>query len=440
MSGNTNNSGDFLRFDSYPKAIAHIDGDAFFASCEEARDPSLRGKPVVTGKERGIIACANYAAKALGIRRGVSLRDARTLCPGLVILPSDYETYSIYSERMFAIIRRFTPSVEEFSIDEAFCDLTGLRRLYRTSYEEIARRIKETIQRELDISVSVGLSLTKTLAKICSRHRKPDAFTALPGRDLSVFLKGVELERVCGFGPNTVNLLAKCGMHNVLDFTQRPIGFADKLLGKTGRELWHELRGTAVYTVSTKKKDTYLSISKTKTFSPPASGRDIVKAQLTRNLEAAFIKLRRHTLSAKTLTVYLRTKDYTGFGRVGELTRHSSSTLDFTKLCAALFNAAFREGLYYRATGVIVSDLVTEGIDSHTLFDDPVEIAKISGLSRAVDAANKIYGKYTVHLASTGAALVYQKGHPRNAAAWRKSALLKGETERRRLNIPLLKL
>ena len=111
---------------NWPRAILHIDGDAFFTSCEEAIQPELKGKPLITGGERGIVACASYAAKKLGIKRGIALHEAKRICPGLIVLPSDYETYSLFSRRMFNIMRRFTPQVEEYSIDEAFADLTGI--------------------------------------------------------------------------------------------------------------------------------------------------------------------------------------------------------------------------------------------------------------------------------------------------------------------------
>ena len=118
----------FLSLSNWPRAILHLDADAFFASCEQAIHPELRGKPVITGKERGIVAAASYEAKARGVQRGVRLWDVKKLCPDAVILPSDYETYSLFSVRMFEILRRFSPDVEEYSIDEAFVDLTGLPR------------------------------------------------------------------------------------------------------------------------------------------------------------------------------------------------------------------------------------------------------------------------------------------------------------------------
>ena len=109
-----------LSLRSFARAILHVDADAFFASCEQAANPKLKGKPVVTGKERGIASAVSYEAKARGVRRGMTIRDVKAICPDAIHLPSDYETYSLFSQRMFAIMRRYTPDVEEYSIDEAF--------------------------------------------------------------------------------------------------------------------------------------------------------------------------------------------------------------------------------------------------------------------------------------------------------------------------------
>lgn len=145
---------------SWPRAILHIDADAFFASCEQAIHPELKGKPVVTGKERGIVAAASYEAKAMGVERGMRLVEVKKRFPGVILLPSDYETYSLFSIRMFEILRRFSPDVEEYSIDEAFADLTGLRRTFHGSYESIAAKIQQAISGELGISISAGISLS----------------------------------------------------------------------------------------------------------------------------------------------------------------------------------------------------------------------------------------------------------------------------------------
>jgi len=447
MSANTNDHADPLTISSYPRAIVHVDCDAFFTSCEAARDPALKGKPVATGKERGIVSCPSYEAKAVGVVRGMRLGEARKACPGLVVLPSDYELYSIYSLRLFEILRRFTPQVEEYSIDEAFCDLTGLRRFYRSPYSEIALKMKEAVSAELGITVSVGLSITKILAKLASKAKKPDGFTAVPGRLIHEFLKDIPPAKVCGFGPSTVALLHKCGIRSALDYVRRPLSFADKLLGKIGRELWHELRGEQVYSVSTEPKEKYLSISKTKTFSPSSADRDLVKGRLVRNLESACIKLRRHNLSARSLTIYLRRQDFSAAASEARLGGHSSSTLDFTGACAALFDEVFESGTLYRATGAILSEIIGESLVQKDLFDDPVKVERTRRLGRIIDEVNAVYGKHTLHLAASGSekkvTVTKGDGHlfqPRNDLAWRKTALLKGETFRRRLGIPLLKL
>ena len=218
--GNTNNEP--ITLHSLPKAIIHVDCDAFFASVEQAMNPELKGKPVITGKERGIASAMSYEAKRRGVVRGMRLFEVKKICPDAVILPSDYETYSLFSKRFYAILRRFTPDVEEYSIDEAFSDLSGLRRVYHTSYEDIAIKIKDTVEKELGITVSIGLSLTKSLAKICSKEHKPSGFTCVKGYDLHEFLKNKPTERVCGFGPNSVALLAKNGVYTILDYIKRP--------------------------------------------------------------------------------------------------------------------------------------------------------------------------------------------------------------------------
>jgi DNA polymerase IV len=219
---------------SFPKAIVHLDGDAFFAAVEQAIHPEWKGKPVVTGKERGIIACASYEAKALGIKRGVRLHEAQKMCRDLIVVPSDYETYCLYSKRMFNIMRRYTPIVEESSIDEGFADLTGLRRVFHTSYVEIARLMKQAIQDELDITASIGLSLSKGLCKLASKHHKPNGLTAVAGHKIHEFLQRIPLEEVWGFGPNLTAFLRKQGLSTAYDFTAMPEAWATKKWARSG--------------------------------------------------------------------------------------------------------------------------------------------------------------------------------------------------------------
>ena len=168
---------------------------------------------------------------------------------------------------MFEIIRRYTPIVEEYSIDEGFADLTGLRRTYRMSYNQIAEEIQKTIYKELDLTVSVGLSLSKSLCKIASDYRKPSGFTSINGKSILPFLKLISTEEVWGLGKNSVQLLAKYGIHTAYDFIERPEKWINQILHKPGREIWNELRGKSLMPVNPEPKKTYQSIGKGKTFS-----------------------------------------------------------------------------------------------------------------------------------------------------------------------------
>lgn len=210
-----------LTLHSFPRAILHIDGDSFFASCEVAKNPSLKGKPVITGKERGIASSMSYEAKACGVTRAMKLSDIRKLCPDAIILPSDYETYSLYSERMYEIVRRYTPEIEEYSIDECFADLTGLRRVNRMSYAEMAERIKHDLDTELGMTFSVGLSVNKVMAKVCSKWKKPSGLTIIPGYAIHLYLGKLPIEKIWGIGPNTTAYLKKLGIETALDFAKK---------------------------------------------------------------------------------------------------------------------------------------------------------------------------------------------------------------------------
>jgi DNA polymerase-4/DNA polymerase V len=281
----------------------------------------LKGRPVITGKERGIVAAASYEAKALGVQRGISLSEAKRACPDAVILPSDYETYSLFSVRMFAILRRFSPDVEEYSIDEAFVDLTGLRRSFHGPYGMIARQMQETVEQELGITVSVGVSLSKVLAKIASRHRKPHGLTLIPGREIHHYLEELPVGRVWGIGPNTTAFLRKFGIKTALAFARKEEGFITKHLSKPYQEIWHELNGRSIYPVCPEAKASYQSISKAKTFTPASIDAVFVFAQLSKNLEAACIKARRYKLAATRLIVFLRTQDFKDCGVEVRLSR-----------------------------------------------------------------------------------------------------------------------
>jgi DNA polymerase IV len=424
---------------SWPRAIVHLDADAFFASCEQAVHPELRGKPVITGKERGIVAAASYEAKARGVKRGMRLFEVRKVCPDAVILPSDYETYSLFSLRIFGILRRFSPDVEEYSVDEAFVDLTGLRRNFHGPYAMIARRMQETVGKELGITVSVGVSLTKVLAKAASKHDKPGGLTVISGREIHMYLRNLPVENIWGIGPNTSEFLRKFGITTALEFAVKDEKFIRRHLPKPFQEIWHELNGRIMYPVVAESKSSYQSISKAKTFTPASDDETFIFAQLSRNLENACIKARRYRLSAARLAVFLRTQDFRNTGIEIKLSRPTSYPADLYGPLREGFSSLCRPGVLYRRTGVVLGGLTPEEGFQYSLFDDPARIEKMARIYDAVDRLSEKFGKYTVHHAAS-LPIKLQALHEgeRGDMPGRVKELFKGENRRQRLGLPVV--
>lgn len=421
-----------------------MDGDAFFASCEQSIHPELAGKPVITGQERNIVASMSYEAKALGIKRGLAIWQARKICPAAIVLPSDYETYSLISKKMFSILRRFTPIVEESSIDEGYAEIHGLRRIYRMSYIDIARRIQDTVQKELGIPVSVGLSLNKTLSKLAAKAQKPHGFTAVRGYEIHLFLAKIDVGDICGIGPNSKSLLNKRGIRSALDYALTPRPLIKQWLGKIGIELWDELHGDYVYGLNTEEKKSYYTVMKTKTFTPPSADYDYVKAQLFRNVESAFIKIRRYRLRAKGFFVFLKRQDFKSYGYESHFNRGVVNPLEAFEWIEQALRRIYQPGTLYRSTGVGLLKLEEDAGMQFELFEDPLRMIKMHQMAESIDSINRMYGKHTVF---SGASLFLKRdknksieAEGRHALAARKTDLLPGETFRKRLQMPVWKI
>ena len=425
--------------ETFPRAILHIDADCFFASCEVARRPELKGKAVVTGLERGIVSSLTYEAKARGVRRAMSLREVKKICPDVVFLPSDYETYSLYSLRMFSIVKRFTPDVEEYSIDECFADLTGLQRSLRMSYPKIAEKIKEALDSELGFTFSVGLASNKIMAKIGSKWKKPSGLTIISNRDIKIYLDKLNVSAVWGVGPQTTAYLNKWGIATALQFANKDFDWIKTHLTKPHQEIWQELQGQMIYKVDPGKKETYQSISKTKTFTPPSNNRDYIFSQLSKNTENSCIKLRRYKLAAKKVFFFLKTQEFNYHGYEFKLERPTDNPIEIIKLIDKYFNSVYSSGKLFRASGIVLMDLIENVSRQADLFNEVATAEKISKIFGSVDGMSARYGKHTLFLGSSLAAMNRtQHIGDRKIPAERKNNLFKGETARKRLGIPFL--
>lgn len=386
-----------INIHSFPQAILHLDANAFFASVEQALNPNLKGKPVVIGKERGIVTAVSYEGKALGIKRGMTIKEVEQKFPQALILESDYEKYSIFSLQLFEILRNFSPIVEEYSIDEAFADLKGLRGYFHKSYEAIGEQIKNKIKKELGITVSIGISLTKVLAKIASNYKKPDGLTLISGREIHNYLKDLPVGEVWGIGPQRASLCEKLGIYTALDLALAKEEFIKKHFPKPVYEIWLELRGVQVYPVLNTTRENFKSISKAISFSP-TKDKDFLLAQSAFNLELACFKARAYKLFAQRLLFSIKDSDFNVYTSETLLPFPSAYPKEILPFLKKAFEKLYSPNKLYRQVCVILSNLIFRKNFQLPLFNKEFSSSfeKIEKLYKAVDQVNLKYGRTTL--------------------------------------------
>ena len=375
--------------------ILHLDGDGFFAACEIALNHKLRGKPVVTGRERGIATAMTQEAKNLGISRGMPIYQIKKLYPQAIIVDANYDTYDMFAQRTFNIVRRYTSLVEEYSIDECFADLSLL-----TNPIETARCIKNDLKRELGITFSVGLGPTKVIAKIASKWNKPDGFTVIQDKDTRDFLKDLQVGKVWGIGPSTSAHLQRLNINTALDLINKPLNWVTENLSKPEIERWYELRGISVYKVHSGPEDAQVSIQKTRSFQK-TQNKKIIISELSKNVEDACSKVRQQKLKSKKIYLFLKTQSFR-FKRA-EVTL-TSPTNDPTIVLGAIrasFNHLYEQDIEYRATGVTLSGLTTSEYSQKDLFGEVNENGKKAEIFNFVDDLEKKYGTHVIMLGSS---------------------------------------
>jgi len=211
--------------------VAHVDCDAFYASCEAARHPEMKGRPVcVLSSQNAIVVAKSYNAKALGITTGMPVWEARKLAPQAAFPAADFRYYGQMSDKVFAILRGYSPDLEIYSIDEGFMDMNGIRSLWRKSFEQLADDIRKRIWQQTGITVSVGIANTRTLAKMASESCKPNGSRIVPGKRINDFLDAIAVTDIPGVGRNRGVLLHKFNIHTALQFARLDDALMERLL------------------------------------------------------------------------------------------------------------------------------------------------------------------------------------------------------------------
>lgn len=218
--------------------ILHADLDAFYASVEQLLDPSLRGIPMAVGE--GVILAASYEARAFGVRSAMPTREARRLCPQLKVVGGSFGRYLEYSEKVMAVFDRFTPNIEQISVDEAFLDVSGSVHLFGPA-ADIAREIRRLVRQEIGLPVSIGVATTKHLAKVASQVAKPDGLIVVEEGEEADFLRPLPVQLLWGIGPATTRKLAAAGITTVGELADTPVESLATWLGRASAAHLHAL-------------------------------------------------------------------------------------------------------------------------------------------------------------------------------------------------------
>ena len=342
-----------------PRAIIHLDLDAFYASVEQLDDPSLKGRPVIVGGtgRRGVVAAASYEARRFGVRSAMPTARARRLCPEGVFLPPRFERYGDLSRQVFDIYRRYTPLVEPLSLDEAFLDVTESRALHGSG-RDIAVAVRRAVREETGLTVSAGVAEVKMAAKIASDLGKPDGLTVVPEGGVAAFLAPLPVRRLWGVGAVTEKALRRLGVATIGELARLPEAVLSERFGAHGRHLHALARGEDPRPVV--PDEAARSIGAEDTFEEDLAGMEALWPRLLDQVERVARRLRAAGERGRTVTLKLKYSDFTLVTRRCTLPR---PTDDARAIAEAIRRDLARADLSrpVRLTGVAVS-----GFDGET--------------------------------------------------------------------------
>ena len=365
--------------------IAHVDCDAFYASVEKRDRPELRDRPLIVGGTgaRGVVSTACYIARTFGVRSAMPMARARALCPDAVVLPPDMAKYSEVGGQVRALMNAMTPLVEPLSIDEAFLDLAGCAGSNGAEAGEALARFAKRVETDLGVTVSIGLSYCKFLAKMASDLDKPRGFAFIRPEAARAWLAPQGVGRLWGVGKATERRLEQAGFRLIGDLQRADEWAVAARLGDDGRRLWRLAQGIDDRKVSAERETK--SVSSETTFETDVSDRAELTRVLLLHCDRVATRLRKQGLAAATVTLKLRLPDFS-------LKTRSRGGLAPTQLAPRLFAVARDllagqpEGQAYRLIGVAASELGdAAGADESDLLDGTREKSREAAIAALRD-------------------------------------------------------
>ncbi len=369
--------------------ILHVDLDAFYASVEVLKDPSLAGRPVVVGGAgpRGVVMSASYEARAYGVRNAMPAVRARRLCPDAVFLPPDFEAYRAHSNRFREILLAVTPLVEPIALDEAFLDVSGAGLLFGEP-PEIAAKIRREVAAEVGVRCSVGVGPNKLVAKLASKRAKPDGLLVVRADEVDAFLHPLSVRALWGVGERTAETLARVGVRTVGDLARTPVRVLERLLGEQHARDLHELalghddRPVTPY-------EPPRSISHEETFETDLDDTEELLREALALSHRVAARLREDGYRARTLTLKVRLANFTTLTRSRTLPAPTDVGAEIHAVVADLYRGLPGGRRRVRLLGVAATGLVPAGEEQLALLRGE----RRRDVERALDRIERRFGR-----------------------------------------------
>ena len=396
-----------VRSAHHDNMLAHIDADAFFASAIVRKNPHLKGRPLLAlGMGGGCVIAASYEAKATGVKTGMRLGDTLKLCPKAVRMSADFHEAARASQEIEAILRTLCPLIEQMSVDEWYLDLRTLPGGLPDDAIRWACNVQRNVEQSTGLTVSIGVGPSKILAKMAGEYKKP-AGVIIIGQSIHLkeFLRDRPAAAIPGIGRRRVLHTDAHGWNTAWDIAQAPAEELKRLFGKSGVELKEELLGNSVYPVTTEEAPPQ-SVSRCRSFRS-TKDKDYLWAQLLKHLEYVVLKMRRHQLSCRGISVWLRDGAYEGEGANASLPQPSRTTdalLPFVRSC---FERSHDPRMTYTQVALALWHLVPFAATQYSLFRDPALTERDEAIQTSLDLLHQRFGRSSI---TRGSALAVKTG------------------------------
>jgi len=377
--------------------VMHADLDAFYASVEVLREPKLKGKPVIVGgtSSRGVVTSASYEARQYGIHSAMPTSRARRLCPNAIFIQPDFEMYAVKSKEVRRVFDSFSPVVEPLALDEAFLDVSGASKMW-AGPEEMAKGVRDDVLGQTGLSVSVGIAPNKFLAKLASKHAKPDGMVLIHPDEVDEFLRPLSVEALWGVGTETASVLKRFGLRTIGDVACLPQSSLERALGSLGGHIARLARGVddrGVVADSPRK-----SMGAEETFERDLTDTGEILRFLLKLSDRVASRLRARGISGQTVTLKVRFSNFTTITRSVTLPAEVDGTRSIYMVVRDLISRVLSGGgasghPRIRLLGVSLSNL-KDWPPSEQLSFDPV--TGWSDADRTLDLVRRRFGEEAI--------------------------------------------